>query len=143
MLSFWCHAMEDGGCSMPVWLPAPCAARSTCLDLLCISVLASTLACSAGLLEGTPSMCAGVRNALGPGCLSLRMLNSLHGGADQMQPSRPLEAVRRASLKWLSCKISKGGSDSMSNGWKQSACKPCIAVVRGECLPENRSMKSL
>ena len=86
--------MEEGGCSKPVWQPDCRAMRMICLERLWISVLWSTLRCSAGLLSGTPSMCSGARSALGPGRRSLRRENSLQGRADHRAPRRPLEAMR-------------------------------------------------
>ena len=75
-------------------------------------------------------MCWAVRNALGPGLRSLSTLNSLQGGADQAAPSMPLAAMRSASLKWPSFKISNGGSDAMSNGCRQSACMLCMLACK-------------
>ena len=67
-----------------------------CLERAWIAVLASTLACSVGVLPGTPSMCSGARSALGPGLCSLSRENSLQGGADQSAPggSAEQEALR-------------------------------------------------
>ena len=56
--------MDEGGCSRPVWLPDWRAARMTCQERLWISALASTLACSCGVLLGSLSICSGVRSAL-------------------------------------------------------------------------------
>ena len=43
-------------------------------------------------------MNSGVRSALGPGSRSLRQEYSLHGGADQAAPARPLHATRRKAV---------------------------------------------
>ena len=74
---------------MPAWPALLTTLRSRVRDLVCISVLASTLACSAGESPGTPSMYCGVRSALGPGRLSLSLENSLQGGALQATPISP------------------------------------------------------
>ena len=105
-------------------------------------MLWSTLACSAGLLPGTPSTNSGVRRALGPGLRSFRRENSLQGGADHKAPKIPLDAVRSSKRYCASSKMSNAKSASRSKGCRQSVRSASMAAVRGALTPANRSRKS-
>ena len=89
MLSDCSQLIADGGCSIPACPAVLTVALRSVRDLQCISVLASTRACSCGARPGTPSMWSGARSALGPGRLSFNWENSLPGGALQATPTTP------------------------------------------------------
>ena len=76
-----CSHIADGGCSMPAWREVLTTPWSVSRDLWCIAVLASTLACSARLSLGTPSMYSRVRSALGLGRFYFSLEKSLQGSA--------------------------------------------------------------
>ena len=112
----------------------PCGADDLSGALMYLSALVA-LACSAGLLPGTPSM----NSALGPGLRSFRRQNSLQGGADHRAPRMPLDAARSSKRYCASSRILKVASASRSKGCKQSACNASMAAVRGALTPANKS----
>ena len=138
-----CHIIwlkpADGGCSRPAWPVALTTPRKTSRDRLCIAVLASTLACSSLLSPGIPSIYSEFRSAFGPGRLSLRRENSLHGGALHTMPTRPECARRSSRCRTLSSNMSWVSCSAKSKGPKQSRPLLSIALVRGECTPAKRS----
>ena len=142
-LSGCSHESADGGCSIPARSALLMTLRSKVRDLAWISVLALTLACSAGESPGTPSMSCGVRSALGPGRFSLSLENSLQGGALQAMPTRPEKQSLVSSRMTRSSNMSCVSRSAKSKGAKKSPPRACNDLESGQFFPAKISKKSL